>query len=88
MSLLAPVQTGRKMHDENGPSFVEFLLIISGFLAIAAVGVCLILFAFLFPLPIVMVAGAGAGCGTVYSGVRFISRLLDPRDAKRPAGPP
>ena len=76
------------MHDENAPSFSEFVIAVSGLLFIAAVSLSLVIFAFLCPLQTALFVGVCCGCGTLYSGVRFVSRILDPRDAKRPADAP
>jgi hypothetical protein len=76
------------MDAKNGPSFAGYMVAISGLFIIAVVALCALLLMALFPIPTVMSGAAIAGCGVLYSGVRFVSRVLDPKDAKRPSDPP
>jgi len=76
------------MSEEKGPTFLGYLAAIGGLLAIGAFALGLFILAILYPLPALMLASACCGCGALFSGVRFVSRLLDPREEKRPHSAP
>jgi hypothetical protein len=76
------------MDENSGPSFSGFLTALAGIAMIGCVGMLALAFLVALPAPAFLLGAAVAGCAVVFSGIRFISRILDPREARRPPDPP
>jgi len=76
------------MNENSGPTFSGFLIALGGIAMIGCVGMLALAFIVALPVPAFLLGAAVAGCAVVFSGIRFISRMLDPREGRRPADPP
>jgi len=76
------------MNAKDRPTFGSFLIAVGGLLVISGVGTGLVVLAFLFPLEAAMFIGACGSCVALGMGVRFVNRILDPRDGRRPSERP